>query len=100
MNAVEYVPLNKSNFKEGVWISMSASNGIKVLIGCFRKSPNGGPCNNELLVELLGCKNFCKIDFICLVGYSNFPNIDWSNLCTVCSDDKQFIDALGNAFFS
>ena len=100
MNAVKYVPLNMSIFEEGVWISMSASNNIKVLIGGLYKGQNGTLCNNQLLVELLGCKYFSKFDFICIVCDFNFPKIDWSNLCIVSGDDKQFIDALGDAYLS
>ena len=38
--------------------------------------------------------------FICIVGDLNFPKIDWSILCTDSGDDEQFIDALGDAYFS
>ena len=79
---------------------MSASNGIKALIACLYKSPNGSPYNNQLLVELLGCKDFSKFDFTCIVGDFNFPRIDWSSLRTVSGDEKQFIDALGYAYLS
>ena len=100
MNAVETVSLNKSNFEEGVWISKSASNGIKVLIGCLYTCQDGSPYNNQLSVELFGCKDLSKFDFICIVSDFNFPKIDWSNLCTDSGDDKQFIDALGDAYLS
>ena len=100
MNALQYVPLSKSNFESGVWTGMSASNGIKVLIDCLSKSPNESPYNNHLLVELFGCKDFGKFDFIYFVGDINFLRIDWSNICTVSGDDKQFIDVLGDAYLS
>ena len=47
---------------------MSVSNGIKVLICCLYKSPNGSQYNNKLLVEPRGCSNFSKFDFICIMG--------------------------------
>ena len=79
---------------------MSASNGVKVLIGCLYKSPNGRPYNNQLLVELFGCKDFNKYDYNCIVGDFNFLRIDWSNLCTVSGDDKRLADAKGDAYLS
>ena len=100
MNAIEYVPLNMSNFEEDALIRMPGSNGIKMSLGCLYKDPSGSPFNSQLLVELFDCKDFSKFDFICIVGDINFSMIAWYNLCAVFCDDKKFIVALGEAYLS
>ena len=52
------------------------------------------------MVELFVFYDFCKCDFICIVGDSSFPKIDWYNLYAVFGDGKQFFDTVENSYLS
>ena len=72
------------SFLEDVWISISDSNGIKVLLSCSCKRQNGSLSSNQLLVVKILYKLRVTIIF-------------W-RLVAVSGDDKQFIDTLGDGY--
>jgi hypothetical protein len=85
-------------FEESLWINIKTNQKENLLFGCIYRSPNSPQENTAELNHMLGSLTKDKHPQLLIVGDFNFPGINWSASIGSNERERDFLDAINDAF--
>ena len=77
------------NINEAVWCAIQLKNNDKKLVGVVYRSPNSNFDNSSKIINLIpNLSKYVGYPHCLLMGDFNFPNISWTALTSLESDQS------------
>jgi hypothetical protein len=92
----------ETEFEENVFVSVSISSTVTLLIGLIYRSDSGSTANNSLLLDLITEASNKGFTHLTLMGDFNLPDIDWNSWSVPGAStenyDYKFVDCVQDNF--